>query len=318
MLEPYYFLQDPFEGCGMANVGSTCYASAVLQVLLNYCSNHLLLYWYATLQAIFCLPGLTLTPGMDHLRSILRQPEANEPELLFAACLKFFVEESPILENGKLRFPIGTQHDAVEFLEEMLDKIVSLGQTLGTLKISEQTEHTCTACKNSFPIPPATNHMLFVSLPPFQATKKKRADQPISDLGNLVNDVAKPSYTNKHCQHCDEDAPGVQQVEWTPSELLIINLKRYDAQGRKNRSIVSTPLALQIKDQTFVLCSQLDHEGDSPTKGHYVTHVFRNEKVVTFDDMEAVVPPEGVNVRVSDKSYILFYKRVDVNTDEVR
>jgi len=270
------------------------------------------------LQAIFFLPGLTLTPGMDHLRSILRQPEANEPVLLFAACLRFFVEESPILKNGTLRFPIGTQHDAVEFLEEMLDKIVSLGQNLETLKITEQTEHTCNTCKNTFLIAPATNHMLFVSLPPFQPTKKKRADQPISDLGNLVNDVAKPSNTNKLCQHCDEDTPGVQKVEWTPSELLIIVMKRYDADGRKNRSMVNTPLALQIKQQKFVLCSQLDHEGDSPTRGHYTTHVFRNGKVVTLDDMDIRVQPEGVNVRVSERSYILFYKRVDVNNDEVQ
>jgi ubiquitin C-terminal hydrolase len=271
------------------------------------------------LQAIFFLPGLTLTPGMDHLRSILRQPEANEPVLLYAACLKFFVDESPIQKNGTLLFPIGTQHDAVEFLEEMLDKIVSLGQNLETLKINEQTEHTCTTCKNSFPIAPATNLMLFVSLPPFQApTKKRRVEQPISELGNLVNDVSKPSNTNKQCQHCDEDSPGVQKVEWTPSELLIIGLKRYDAQGRKNRSVVNTPLALKIKNQKFVLCSQLDHEGDSPTKGHYVTHVFRDGKVVTLDDMEIRAQPEGVNVRVSEKSYILFYKRVEVNNDEVQ
>ena len=256
----------------------------------------------STLQAIFAVPILAFTPAMERLRKIVANPQANEPEILWAASAEYFVEEPPLNEKGSLKFAFGVQHDALEFLECVLEAVEGLEQNEGKLEINVTTTHTCNKCMRDADIRPAKDNVLYVYLP---RPRLKETHQ----LETLLNGPSSPT-EKKWCEFCKENVAGSQVVVSKSSEVLIVCLKRFnfDGKGSKNTTIVVTPVELNFQGKTYRLRSQVDHIGTTLGSGHYITHKMVGAEFVTVSDMR-VNKPKG-NVLESKQSYLLFYSEV--------
>jgi ubiquitin C-terminal hydrolase len=247
---------------------------------------------------------------MERLRNIIANPLANEPEILWAASAAFFVEESPLNKEGSLKFAFGDQHDALEYVEFVLEAIERLEQNEAKLEINVSTTHTCNKCMRAADIPPAKDNVLYVHLP---KPRTRRVAGP-QGLETLINGSSSPT-EEKWCHHCQEEVAGVQDVKFQSSEVLIICLKRFDYsdKGTKSSVKVRTPRELYFQQKMYRLRSQVDHVGTTPRSGHYITHKMVDGEVVTFSDMK-ITKPKG-NVLVSKQSYLVFYS--EVKADEV-
>ena len=256
----------------------------------------------ATLQAIFAVPILAFTPAMERLRKIIANPQANEPEILWAASAAYFVEEPPLNDKGSLKFVFGVQHDALEFLECVLEAVERLEHNKAKLEINVTTTHTCDKCMRAANIPPAKDNVLYVYLPKPQPKGTHR-------LETLLNGSSSPT-EKKWCETCGENVAGVQVVNSQTSEVLIICLKRFDFSGKgfKICTNIVTPLELNFQGKTYRLRSQVDHIGTTIKSGHYITHKMVGAEFVTISDMK-VNKPRG-NVLESKQSYLLFYSEV--------
>ena len=251
---------------------------------------------------------------MERLRNIIANPLANEPEILWAASAAFFVEESPLNKEGSLKFAFGDQHDALEYLEFVLEAIERLEHNEAKLEIKVRTTHTCNKCMRAADIPPAKDNVLYVDLPeppknqPRSKSKGSRTRHVAEahHLETLINGSSSPT-DKKFCENCREDVPGVQEVTFQSSEVLILCLKRFDYSGKgtKNPIGVRTPLVLNYQHKSYRLRSQVDHVGATPRSGHYVTHKVVDGEVVTFSDTKITKARD--NVLESKQSYLVIY-----------
>jgi len=248
---------------------------------------------------------------MERLRNIIANPQANEPEILWAAIAGFFVEESPLNDKGSLKFAFGEQHDALEYLEFVLEALELLELNEEKLEIIASRTHTCNKCMRAADIPPAKDNVLYVDLPKNQPRSKVTRTH---HLQTLINGSSSPT-EEIWCDRCQENVAGVQVVQFRASEVLIICLKRYDFSGKgtKISTKIETPRELNYLHKTYRLRSQVDHVGTTPRSGHYVTHKMVGGEVVTFSDMK-VTKPKG-KVLDSKQSYLVFYS--EVKADEV-
>jgi hypothetical protein len=238
---------------------------------------------------------------MERLRNIIANPQANEPDILWAASAAFFVEEPPLNHKGSLKLTFGAQHDALEYLECVLEAVKHLEQNIAKLEVNVSTAHTCNKCMRAADIPLRKENVLYVDLP------KPRPRGTRTHLETLLNGSSSPT-EKKWCDHCQENVAGVQDVTIQPSEVLIVCLKRFCENGKKVATNIETPCELMYKQKTYRLRSQVDHVGPTLKSGHYIAHKMVDWRLFTISDMDITKAKE--NVLESKQSYLVFYSEV--------
>jgi Ubiquitin carboxyl-terminal hydrolase len=238
---------------------------------------------------------------MERLRNFIANPQANEPDILWAASAAFFVEEPPLNPKGSLKLAFGAQHDALEYLEYVLEAVKDLEQNEGKLQVNVSTTHTCDKCMFAADIPRRKENVLYVDLP------KPRPKGTRTHLETLLNGSSSPT-EKKWCDHCQENVAGVQDVNIHTNEVLIVCLKRFCGKGKKITTDIETPRELMYKQKTYRLRSQVDHVGTTTKSGHYIAHKMVDWKLFTISDMDITKPKK--NVLESRQSYLAFYSEV--------
>ena len=117
------------------------------------------------------------------------------------------------------------------------------------------------------------------------------------------------------CDKCKSNVnPEKKIVFWNLSDVLIIQIKRYDSNLRKIDTHISFPTILNMdkfcmnyneQSMTYKLCSMSVQSG-SLNGGHYYSILKRNNKWYIFNDSHI----KETKVFCSDKNYCLFYRKI--------
>ena len=80
---------------------------------------------------------------------------------------------------------------------------------------------------------------------------------------------------------------------------------------------LTAPFELVIKQKylnnatvplTYELSGFIEHQGSTPTGGHYVTYIKEGEKWILYDDSRVSEPSQSTVEKAASNAYILFYK----------
>lgn len=317
---------------GIRNVGNTCYLSTSLQ-----CLAHCLSFAYPII-ANSVNTNSTISYQLRELFKLLWiQQETADPGKLLRAL-------SPRLDDI---MPLYQQNDAMEFIMLFIDVITNeigeraqdkkvdttlsgsakltnimqvnwvnshklaysymcdivYGQTVNQTKclLCGDIEHRGELfCNLSLAIPSSTN------------------DAPI-DLQAMLKEYFRPESVKRDCDRCrlrNVEATNAARI-WRSPQVMMIHLKRFDANNNKIRTRVDVPLTMDIDEfvitdaaASYELKAIACHSG-ATNFGHYFAIVKNpSNQWYIMDDDDPIKPIESPTTVRSDHFYILFYEQV--------
>ncbi|KAJ1555232.1 Ubiquitin carboxyl-terminal hydrolase 36 [Nowakowskiella sp. JEL0078] len=276
---------------GVINIGSTCYASAVIQCLLAQES---------TRQALLSERSNSSLTGSFRRLLDARSRNMDPSELLQK------------LQQIYYRYMRNKQEDAHEFLLDIVDNISELQKVL-ELKVRKRTE--CNECA-SLNEKQETQFNIHVNLP-----AKEHFESPLQ-LNDLLSEVSKfENVEGWVCEKCKNTGVSVHTEILTSPKVLVVTVLRfaYDMLGRiseklKHSLIVPPTLYLSTVSGKirYQLTSVCNHSGVSPYSGHYTTTALmpNSDEWYLFDDtfVRQSDPPSG---NLSEESYLLFFTHAE-------
>ena len=285
--------------CGIQNFNNTCYLASFLQ-------------------ALFLTSAFTA--------ELFKKANGPLPEALRLVFARLLLSTHPHIEiSDFLRvlppsFRSGEQQDATESGRWLLDAVGDELASFFAGKLIHKTE--CQTCHN------VTERMepfvdLVLSVPREVDTFGKRVTVQSLLLNFLAPEFLKGP--NQYmCEKCGgkRDAKRWTEIAKAPSHLiLVLNRFSYDPKlgdYKKERTVVSDCFTTSAGNLNFELYAGVLHEGETSTKGHYITLARRSDgpkNWTLLDDSEATAVPENeIDGRLSGAAvprtaaYILFYR----------
>eukprot|EP01125_Pyxidicula_operculata_P006289 TRINITY_DN2182_c0_g1_i1.p1 TRINITY_DN2182_c0_g1~~TRINITY_DN2182_c0_g1_i1.p1 ORF type:complete len:752 (+),score=191.81 TRINITY_DN2182_c0_g1_i1:20-2275(+) len=322
------FEEKSIIGCGLYNVGNSCYLNSVIQ-----CLTHTAPFarFFASEKhkdkcdvpkSKFCL----MCAMSDHVSKALSE------KYEYFAPYDFITNLSSIGD-----FICGHQEDAHEFIISILNKIHNkmFDDAMKTQKINirekqnafventtliyqmfggiTQSQIQCMSCQNV-----SYQHEPFLDLNLDLGNKSFSLEESFYNfisIENLGNEFYK-------CDHCKKTSQAQKQITiYQCPNILIIHLKKFDMTrgGCKiNRSIVFSEL-LDIKNfmsvgspeqsTEYELYAILVHYGSSILVGHYTAFVKVDDRWVLFDDQKVTLLPNS-SVVMKQSPYLFLYRRI--------
>uniref|UniRef100_A0A6B2KZ39 Ubiquitin carboxyl-terminal hydrolase n=1 Tax=Arcella intermedia TaxID=1963864 RepID=A0A6B2KZ39_9EUKA len=323
--------QEKFEiGCGLKNIGNTCYVNAVLQCLTH--TKSLATFFLSERHTSKCTKKpkefCILCFFETHLRIALGIEDKYE----------WVVPKEIILNLNQLgEFRYGFQEDAHEFSVSLLmalhnafyqihqDKVLNLTLTPEErCRIEEttfiyqlfggylQNEVKCTICSN-----------VSRKQEPFLELHLELCSGSFSLEESLENYTKIEQLNGYQCEKCQALVDAQKQLSiYQPPNILMLQLKRFDLSlnGMKiNKSVVfsehldlkriMSPLSEYTEmDLQYELYGVIVHYGSSLFVGHYTSFVNVDGVWVLFDD-ERVTPLPNISVVMKQNPYMLFYRK---------
>ncbi|CAH3174753.1 unnamed protein product, partial [Porites lobata] len=220
------------------------------------------------------------------------------------------------LDQFHRRHPLmgaGQQHDAHEFLVELLNDITFMDGNNQASPLTALIENTraCSQCDK------VTGK--------FEKWDSYVCSVPVDALQKLMDCILhigvkgkEESYAYIYCDYCRENS--LHQI-WSTfvdqPRVLIIHMRRFDNEGNKNSKIrhriVKMDISAICSDSSgpvqYSLTSAILHKGSSTRAGHYTSIVKINDRWYVFDD-EKVSTASTWHVKSELKryGYVLFFK----------
>ena len=224
-------------------------------------------------------------------------------------------------KSGKRYLHDGQQHDADEFLGELLKVIENEDQNVSSLftgreetkrKFLDTSDGACSVC-SEFPRLEEENFFRFKLVPEEKngwVDVKKLIDNQFDSKSDMID--IKCSNCCHHESKCNLSGvcayrPGIQEtkVKMHPN-ILLITFKRFEADGVRKlntKLIVDDVLTLE-GTQHYRLHSSIEHTGQSQKGGHYIAKVKKDEQWIVCDDAKTCIT-NGTSIHCN--AYILVY-----------
>ncbi|XP_055339570.1 ubiquitin carboxyl-terminal hydrolase 36-like [Paramacrobiotus metropolitanus] len=310
-------------GCGLHNLGNTCFLNATLQCLAY--TPPLYNYFVKDDHKQHCrFNGFCVTCKLqEFLPSMLRSPvNALRPHAI-TSNLRAFAKG----------LTMGRQEDAHEFLRLLIDAMrrsALSGYNPKTLDIySQETTITsrifggfyrsrvqCQLCKQ-----PSSVYDPFMDIP-LDIGKNVTDLQDALRTFTRTEQLTSPNNLYK-CERCKKMTPATKQVTiHKPPNILTLQFKRFLFTGMSSPSkldkAVGFPERLNLRpfmsasddasDVIYKLYAVLVHSGGSCHSGHYYSYVNPNGTWHRMDDTQ--VYPVNKQMVLSQRAYLLFYVRI--------
>ncbi len=281
---------------GLKNTMNNCYLNAAMQVLAH-------------------LPGFT--SNMIDASDRCKEEGENEAKftIIIGHILKEMLSEKyEALSLKELKIMIGNEHqkyrgngqqDAHEVMMFLIDKVQEEGKTdiQNLLYGKVEGNIKCKDCPRDSNVTDRFN-CLITDIPPQSGQKK---------IYNLDDCMAFSSRyeVNGPCEKCGstKKAMKIDKISQEP-EILIIQLKRFDANGYKDERLVNFPVKWKKQKRRLIAViehSQFDKEKNT---GHYAAKCFNTTRRKWFYLNDQTAKPwEG---KIQDKkAYVLVYAKED-------
>ena len=325
--------------CGLVNTGTDCYINACTQVLIH--TAYLNEYLNTSLTKNDC-PSTLLLNNYNNLRQLMlgKSGIINHRGWIYTIKHVANIVHSDFSNDGQhdiaefLLFVINNLHDAVsnpvkmEILgQEMNDN--DNNAVLGYKMIKELYENNYSKIIDIFfgvqisEISSLDNTILSKKAEPFlilDLAIPKEIKQP--DLYNCLDEYFKSELLNKDNQWYNEKTKKKQDVYkkllvWKFPKVLIISLKRFNNNIKKDRRLISFPIeqlnlikycnGYNKEENIYELYAVCNHTGNVHG-GHY-TCIIKDETNKWFEYNDQFISEISEQKIVSTKSYCLFYKK---------
>ena len=286
---------------GLRNIGNSCYVNATLQALANTTPFTESLMRRRERRDADKGEGKK-EELLEEVTSIIEKLKKGEAE---------YVTPTQVIETAKKlsagNFGSGTQEDAHEFLMFLLEEIheenkegVSITEEIFTGEKENILE--CTSCKrerDGFPNP-VKFKCRFIDIPTNQGEE--------ITLEECIRHTNEEEKIEANCPYCKGKEAWRRNKTITKYPLCqIIQLKRFEKDGKKNKRIVQLPVELE----NMSLIAVIDHIGDSQRSGHYSTQCWNEfkQKWCLLDDMDTEEIDE--DMRSTENTYVAIYSFVN-------
>ena len=292
---------DEVVATGLRNLGNSCYVNATLQALAN--ATPFAESLMRRKEKIHADKGERRTEELlDEITRIVEKLKKGETQYETPTQI---IETVKKLSEGK--FGNGNQEDAHEFLMFMLETIHEEnieGESITEEIFTGERENKlqCTRCKkerNGFPNPVKFN-CRYIDIPPEQKES--------ITLEECIKYTYKEEQIQADCPQCKGENA------WRKSSTIpryptcqIVQLKRFEEEGKKNKRLVHLPLELENMN----LLAVIEHIGYSQRSGHYTTKCWNEfkQKWCLFDDM--YTKDIGEDWLSTENAYIAIYSFTD-------
>ena len=308
-----------FSGCGIDNLGNTCFVNSVLQVLTS--TVPLLLWLQSREHALSC----PVKPAFCPLCAL-----TSWAVLVSNTSAEYFVRPLEILRHLRAfgeDFRQGLQSDAAEFFYGVVNAMQTA--LVGSAKVTPDEEQTtlisqvfggfkchqlcCVRCKTTTAL---KSFEYFLDLPLPSSSGKMSVEELLLEF---FGDTRVEGW--KSCPQCKDASEGAIETSclYRTHSVLGMTLMRFDERGRKIHTPVAFRMEINLKhlfhpdaaaqQETFDydLYAVVVHYGESRHAGHYTAFVKMQHRWYLCDDLKVTeVAPAVV---MSQAAYMLFYQR---------
>lgn len=299
-------IQNGNEFVRLPNFGNTCYINSCIQFLNR-------IEGFGSFEEFDKIKDEAESELISNLVSIINDDENRHDNLQ-----NFALELVPKFYD----FESGSQQDAGEFLTKIIDIMSpvfvdrngSKPALFDSLKLLINTEVTY-RCDNKQVIPKEQNNadenMSVISLPIIEDEENLSIKSLLLEY-QMFEPLEKPldSITCSDGTHPTEKRTKIVET----NDNLIIQLKRFDNDLKKNSSNVLPDSSLTIRDELFKLDSCIIHIGRNMRRGHYVVVIFDEfgKPSAVLNDNNYIEYEEVKNDKeyeYSSNGYIYLYKK---------
>jgi len=230
------------------NIGNSCYANAILQLLINLNlkvkneKNNKIAKEYKRVY--------------DAFNKIKQKGEDKTKKILYT------IRAHAFMKAIKDKFQLGRQHDAHELLLCLIENC----RFEDKFKFTTSTEIKKEGDEN----PSITNwNNTCLSL-------------PLPTVEVSINDLITNYQNHEIIQIENEDLYKLDKIKKTP-EILVIQLKRWNISRRKNKTKIEIDRKITINGDKYKLNGMVLHNG-GVTSGHYTAIIYSNKNYFHIDD----------------------------------
>eukprot|EP01080_Neovahlkampfia_damariscottae_P005047 gene5047-8643_t len=300
-------------GCGLNNLGNTCFLNSALQCLMyvplfnNY------------LQTRTPIHSKNFSP-LDSLFDLIKKSKSSTHP----------ISPSEIVRNLKTigkHFRLGRQEDSQEFIINLIDKMENSILSKFKNKLDNKVKET-NAVRQIF------GGYFLSQVETASGYKSNTYDsfvdlslniQNVNSIKKAINNFSKPDILNKENKYKN---PITDQYENAKKSItiyraplvLIVSLKRFSYDGRKINKFIQFDEILEIKDhskvQKYYLTGIVVHLGSTRNSGHYISFV-KGSNGAWYEMDDECVNQISLKKLLSQHAYILFYSKV-VTDDELK